>query len=88
MAQVRLMLANVYLKLRHYDSLMDQLDSYLKENPKGAAPGLLKKCASRFSSRSRSSSNCSSHSILSAWDRKKSTVDVRCTCCDAVLTGR
>ncbi|HYR91686.1 MAG TPA: tetratricopeptide repeat protein [Terriglobia bacterium] len=35
MAQVRLMLANVYLKLRHYDSLMDQLDSYLKENPKG-----------------------------------------------------
>jgi tetratricopeptide (TPR) repeat protein len=35
MAQVRLMLANVYLKLRHYDNLMDQLDSYLKENPKG-----------------------------------------------------
>jgi tetratricopeptide (TPR) repeat protein len=35
MAQVRLMLANVYLKLRNYDGLMDQLDSYLQENPKG-----------------------------------------------------
>jgi tetratricopeptide (TPR) repeat protein len=35
MAQVRLMLANVYLKLRRYDNVMEQLDTYLAENPKG-----------------------------------------------------
>lgn len=35
MFQVRLMLANVYMKLRRYDNLMEQLDSYLAENPKG-----------------------------------------------------
>ena len=35
MASVRLMLANVYLKLRNRDKLLDQLDSYLAENPNG-----------------------------------------------------
>jgi Flp pilus assembly protein TadD len=35
MASVRLMLANVYLKLRNRDKLMEQLDSYLAENPRG-----------------------------------------------------
>ena len=35
MASVRLMLANVYLKARNRDKLMEQLDSYLAENPKG-----------------------------------------------------
>jgi tetratricopeptide (TPR) repeat protein len=35
MAAVRLMLANVYLKARKRDKLMEQLDSYLAENPKG-----------------------------------------------------
>ncbi len=33
MFQVRLMLANVYGKLRRYDSLMEQLNGYLDENP-------------------------------------------------------
>jgi len=31
----RLMLANVYLKLARYDSTLDQLNSYIAENPKG-----------------------------------------------------
>jgi Flp pilus assembly protein TadD len=35
MATVRLMLANVYLKLRRYDATLQQLDSYIVENPKG-----------------------------------------------------
>ena len=35
MFQARLMLANVYLKQQRYDSLMDQLDRYLAENPNG-----------------------------------------------------
>jgi Flp pilus assembly protein TadD len=35
MAQVRLALANVYLKLGKYDSLLEQLNAYLKDNPKG-----------------------------------------------------
>ncbi len=35
MANVRLMLANVYLKLRDRDKLLNQLDSYLTENPNG-----------------------------------------------------
>jgi Tfp pilus assembly protein PilF len=35
MAQVHLALANVYLKLRRYDSLLDQLNTYLEQNPKG-----------------------------------------------------
>jgi tetratricopeptide (TPR) repeat protein len=35
MFQARLMLANVYLKQQRYDSLMDQLDRYLAENPTG-----------------------------------------------------
>lgn len=35
MANIRLMLANVYLKLRRYDSTLDQLDHYIAENPKG-----------------------------------------------------
>lgn len=35
MSTVRLMLANVYLKLRNRDKLMEQLDSYLAENPQG-----------------------------------------------------
>jgi len=35
MFQVRLMLANVYLKQQRYDNLMDQLDRYLAENPNG-----------------------------------------------------
>ena len=36
MAPVRLMLANVYLKLQRYDSTLEQLDRYIAENPKGA----------------------------------------------------
>lgn len=35
MAQVRLMLANVYLKLHRYDNVLEQLDGYLAENPLG-----------------------------------------------------
>jgi len=35
MAAVRLMLANVYLKLRQYDDTLDQLNSYIAENPRG-----------------------------------------------------
>ena len=35
MPNVRLMLANVYLKLHRYDSTMDQLNSYIAENPHG-----------------------------------------------------
>jgi Tfp pilus assembly protein PilF len=35
MGAVRLMLANVYLKLRRYDSTLEQLDRYIAENPKG-----------------------------------------------------
>jgi superkiller protein 3 len=35
MASVRLALANVYLKLRRYDSTMEQLNAYITENPKG-----------------------------------------------------
>jgi Tfp pilus assembly protein PilF len=35
MAAVRLMLANVYLKLRQYDNLMEQLNTYIAENPHG-----------------------------------------------------
>jgi Flp pilus assembly protein TadD len=36
MAAVRLMLANVYLKLRRYDNTLEQLNAYISENPKGA----------------------------------------------------
>jgi superkiller protein 3 len=35
MAAVRLMLANVYLKARNRDKLMEQLNAYLDENPQG-----------------------------------------------------
>ena len=35
MGGVRLMLANVYLKLRQYDNTLDQLNHYIAENPKG-----------------------------------------------------
>jgi Flp pilus assembly protein TadD len=35
MFQVRLLLANVYLKQQRYDNLMEQLDRYLVENPNG-----------------------------------------------------
>ena len=35
MANVRLMLANVYVKLRRYDNTMEQLDQYIAENPHG-----------------------------------------------------
>jgi Tfp pilus assembly protein PilF len=35
MASVRLMLANVYLKLHNYDSVMEQLNTYIAENPHG-----------------------------------------------------
>jgi tetratricopeptide (TPR) repeat protein len=35
MGGIRLMLANVYLKLRQYDSTLDQLNHYIAENPKG-----------------------------------------------------
>ena len=35
MAAVRLMLANVYLKLHRYDNVLDQLNSYAAENPHG-----------------------------------------------------
>jgi Flp pilus assembly protein TadD len=35
MFQVRLLLANVYLKQQRYDNLMEQLDRYLLENPNG-----------------------------------------------------
>ena len=35
MATVRLMLANVYLKLQQYDSVVDQLNTYIAENPNG-----------------------------------------------------
>ena len=33
MSTVRLMLANVYLKLQQYDSVVDQLNGYIAENP-------------------------------------------------------
>ncbi len=36
MAAVRLMLANVYLKLRRYDNTLEQLNAYISENPHGA----------------------------------------------------
>jgi tetratricopeptide (TPR) repeat protein len=35
MPSVRLMLANVYLKLHRYDNMLDQLNSYIAENPHG-----------------------------------------------------
>jgi Flp pilus assembly protein TadD len=35
MFQVRLVLANVYMKQHRYDNLMEQLDRYLAENPNG-----------------------------------------------------
>jgi tetratricopeptide (TPR) repeat protein len=35
MATVRLMLANVYLKLHQYDNVMEQLNTYIAENPHG-----------------------------------------------------
>jgi len=35
MAIVRLVLANVYLKLHRYESTLEQLDRYIAENPKG-----------------------------------------------------
>jgi Tfp pilus assembly protein PilF len=35
MASIRLMLANVYLKLRRYDNVLEQLDTYIAENPHG-----------------------------------------------------
>lgn len=35
MAAVRLMLANVYLKLRRYDNTLEQLNAYISENPHG-----------------------------------------------------
>ena len=35
MAAVRLMVANVYLKLRRYDNVLEQLNSYVAENPHG-----------------------------------------------------
>jgi tetratricopeptide (TPR) repeat protein len=35
MGYIRLMLANVYLKMRNYNGLSDQLDRYLAENPEG-----------------------------------------------------
>jgi superkiller protein 3 len=39
MATVRLMLANVYLKLRRYDNTLEQLNAYIRENPKGQQIG-------------------------------------------------
>ena len=35
MAAIRLMLANVYLKRQQYDSVVDQLNGYIAENPNG-----------------------------------------------------
>jgi len=35
MFQVRLVLANVYAKLFRFDNVIEQLDSYLAENPNG-----------------------------------------------------
>jgi len=35
MGKIRLMLANVYLKLRQFDSTLVQLNAYIAENPKG-----------------------------------------------------
>ena len=35
MGAVRLMLANVYIKLRQYDNVMEQLNTYIAENPHG-----------------------------------------------------
>ena len=35
MAAVRLMLANVYIKLHQYDNVMEQLNTYIAENPHG-----------------------------------------------------
>jgi len=35
MGKIRLMLANVYLKLQQFDSTMVQLNAYIAENPKG-----------------------------------------------------
>jgi tetratricopeptide (TPR) repeat protein len=35
MGEVRLMLANVYLKMNQYDSTLEQLNMYIAENPKG-----------------------------------------------------
>ena len=39
MPSARLMLANVYLKLLRYDSVLDQLNSYIAENPHGEQLG-------------------------------------------------
>jgi hypothetical protein len=39
MGTVRLMLANVYLKLRRYDNTLEQLNAYIAENPKGQQIG-------------------------------------------------
>jgi hypothetical protein len=36
MFQIHLALANVYMKLRRYDRLVEQLDTYIQENPKAA----------------------------------------------------
>jgi Flp pilus assembly protein TadD len=36
MFQVHLALANVYLRLKRYDRMVDQLDTYLRENPRAA----------------------------------------------------
>jgi Flp pilus assembly protein TadD len=35
MANIRLMLANVYMKLRRYDNTLEQLNTYIAENPHG-----------------------------------------------------
>jgi Flp pilus assembly protein TadD len=35
MGSIRLMLANVYLKLRRYDKTLEQLNTYIVENPRG-----------------------------------------------------
>ena len=35
MASVRLMLANVYLKLQRYDNALEQVNTYIAENPRG-----------------------------------------------------
>ena len=34
-ASIRLMLANVYIKLRRYDNVLEQLNTYIVENPQG-----------------------------------------------------
>ncbi len=51
MFQIRLALANVYLKLNRFDNLMDQLNAYLTENPTGDARDQVERLKSQLAKR-------------------------------------